>query len=71
MCGLWWNGRKEGEEVFKNLNFVVGEEAEALKVERGEAGEEEDALVEEEGAHRRELELAEIGDQTLQQHASI
>jgi hypothetical protein len=49
-----------------NLNLVLGEEAKALKIERGEAGEEENALMEDEGADGGELKFSEIGSEKLQ-----
>jgi len=49
-----------------NLNLVLGEEAEALKIERGEAGQEENALMEDECADRGELNFSEIGSEILQ-----
>ena len=51
------------------LDLVLGEEAEPLEKEGGEAGEEEGGLVEQEGDDGGELELGEVGDQEL--HASF
>jgi len=47
------------------LDLVLGEEAEPLEKEGGEAGEEEGGLVEQEGDDGGELELGEVGDQEL------
>lgn len=59
--------RKEwmGEKGEGDLDLVLGEEAEALEEEGGEAGEEEDGLVEEEGDDGGELELGEAAGEAL------